>query len=385
VPDKRRAEERPDRQTKGADPQEDRAPSQEELLREFYPNRTGLRTLLGSPRHACPDRKPLRNRRPLTKLTMNEISTNVTPPAEESSALSVFSSQDNFELAQRAGKMLAASDLVPQQFRGNVANCVIALNIASRIGADPFAVLQSLYIVHGRPAWSSQFLIAMVNASGRYTPLQFRMTGDGDDLTCVAHAKDKETGEPVEGPPVSIQMAKDEGWATKSGSKWVSMAPLMLRYRAGAFFSRIYAPDLCLGMRTMEEEVDIREAKPAPSKGIFPTRPKPEPEPEPKPEPVPIEINGAQDPAPVEVMPPEPEPEPEVDEKQAALTSVLEKITESEASGEDIESVLRGRKVLGAKGSIAMLGTAKLNEILGNWLEIEADALNRFQAMPFED
>ena len=314
---------------------------------------------------------------------MNEISTNVTQAAEEATALSVFSSQDNFELAQRAGKMLAASDLVPQQFRGNVANCVIALNIASRIGADPFAVLQSLYIVHGRPAWSSQFLIAMVNASGRYTPLQFRMTGDGDDLTCVAHAKDKDTGEAVEGPPVSIQMAKDEGWATKSGSKWVHMAPLMLRYRAGAFFARLYAPDLCLGMRTMEEEVDIRESQPAPSKGIFPTRPKPKPKPEPKPEPEPIEINGAQDPAPVEVMPPE--PEPVVDEKQAALTSVLEKITESEASGEDIESVLRGRKLLGDKGTIARLGTAKLKEILGSWLEIEADALNRFQPMPYED
>ena len=285
---------------------------------------------------------------------MNEISTNVTQAAEEATALSVFSSQDNFELAQRAGKMLAASDLVPQQFRGNVANCVIALNIASRIGADPFAVLQSLYIVHGRPAWSSQFLIAMVNASGRYTPLQFRMTGDGDDLTCVAHAKDKDTGEAVEGPPVSIQMAKDEGWATKSGSKWVHMAPLMLRYRAGAFFARLYAPDLCLGMRTMEEEVDIRESQPAPSKGIFPTRPKPK-------------------------------PKPEVDEKQAALTSVLEKITESEASGEDIESVLRGRKLLGDKGTIARLGTAKLKEILGSWLEIEADALNRFQPMPYED
>ena len=183
---------------------------------------------------------------------MSSLSTDVTQAAEEASALSVFSTNDSFELAQRAGKMLAASDLVPQQFRGNVANCVIALNIASRLGADPFSVLQSLYIVHGRPAWSAQFLVAMVNASGRFTPLQFKMTGQGDDLTCVAHAKDKETGDPVEGPPISIRMAKEEGWHGKSGSKWKTMPDLMLRYRAGAFFARIYAPDLCLGMRTMD-------------------------------------------------------------------------------------------------------------------------------------
>ena len=311
---------------------------------------------------------------------MSELTTNITEATEEATALSVFSNSNSFELAQRAGKMLAASDLVPQQFRGNVANCVIALNIASRLGADPFAVLQSLYIVHGRPAWSSQFLIAMVNASGRYTPLQFRMTGTGDDTTCVAHAKDKETGEVVEGPPVSIKMAKDEGWATKSGSKWVHMAPLMLRYRAGAFFARLYAPDLCLGMRTMEEEVDIRDASPQPSKKLFPTRPEPKPEkPEPEPE---IEVNGAAEPIPVEVVA-EPE-QPEVDEKQVALTAVLEKITESDASAEDIEAVLRSRKLLG-QGTVAMLGTAKLQEILTGWLEIESDALNRYKPMPYED
>ena len=274
--------------------------------------------------------------------------------------------------------MLASSDLVPQQFRGNVANCVIALNIASRLGADPFSVLQSLYIVHGRPAWSSQFLISMVNASGRYTPLQFRMTGTGDDTTCVAHAKDKETGEVVEGPPVSIKMAKDEGWATKSGSKWVHMAPLMLRYRAGAFFARIYAPDLCLGMRTMEEEVDIRDATPAPSKRLF-SAPKPEPEPEPEtePEPEPIEVSEA-----VEVVAKE---EPQVDERQAALAAVLQQITESAADASDIEAVLRKRKLLGDNSTLPRLGTAKLREILTCWIEIEAEALNKRQPMPFDD
>ena len=315
---------------------------------------------------------------------MNEITQNDTQQAEESSALSVFSSSDNFELAQRAGKMLAASDLVPQQFRGNVANCVIGLGMAQRLGADPFAVLQNLIIIHGRPSWTAQFLIALVNASGRFTPLQFRMEGSGDALTCVAHCKSKETGEVVNGPPISIQMSKDEGWFGRNGSKWQTMPDLMLRYRAGAFFARIYAPDLCLGMRTAEEEVDIREVQPPARKRLFPTRPESPPAPEPAPAPEPIEINLA-DPAPVEVMSPEPEPEPAVNEKQAALTSVLEKITESAASGEDIEAVLRARKLLGEGGTIAMLGTAKLNEILGCWLEIEADALNRFQPLPFDD
>mgnify|MGYP003147922283 CR=1 FL=1 len=320
---------------------------------------------------------------------MSEIQT--IPSSEESASrsLSVFADNDSFELAQRAAKLLAASDLVPQSFRGSIPNCLLALNIAHRLGADPFSVLQNLFVVHGKPSWSASFLIAMVNSSGRFTPLQFRMSGSGDDLTCVAHAKSKETGEPVEGPPVSIRMAKEEGWHGKPGSKWAgAMAPLMLRYRAGAFFSRIYAPDLTLGMRTAEEEMDIQVVN-SPAK-LFEAAP-------PKTLPVrpsqPIEITEADliaalpedsplQPEPVEVEVVEPEPEP--DPKAEVLTEVLELITNSKAKGADVETVLRRKRILGANGTIAMLGQTKLGLIKADWIEIEAAALNPVEPVPFD-
>jgi hypothetical protein len=62
-------------------------------------------------------------------------------------------------------------------------------------------------------------------------------------------------------------MAKAEGWSTKSGSKWLTMPELMLRYRSAAFFARIYAPDITLGMQTAEEVYDaepIRNVTPRP-------------------------------------------------------------------------------------------------------------------------
>ncbi|WP_252151905.1 hypothetical protein [Acinetobacter sp. ANC 4177] len=51
-------------------------------------------------------------------------------------------------------------------------------------------------------------------------------------------------------------MAVKEGWYQKNGSKWQSMPEQMLRYRAASFFGRIYAPDLLMGLRTQEEELD---------------------------------------------------------------------------------------------------------------------------------
>jgi hypothetical protein len=166
-----------------------------------------------------------------------------------------------FELVQRQAKMLSASTLVPKEFQGNMGNCAIALNIAKRLGADPFMVIQNIDIIHGRPSFRATFLIAMVNASGRFTPLQFRMSGEGASRSCVAWAKDKETGDVIEGTEITMAMAKAEGWSTKSGSKWVTMPEQMLRYRAAAFFARIYAPDITLGMQTSEEMRDIEPVR----------------------------------------------------------------------------------------------------------------------------
>jgi len=56
-------------------------------------------------------------------------------------------------------------------------------------------------------------------------------------------------------------MAAAEGWATKAGSKWKTMPELMLRYRAAAFFGRLYAPDILMGMQTAEEAVDVVSVK----------------------------------------------------------------------------------------------------------------------------
>ena len=295
---------------------------------------------------------------------MNEPTDIIPHQAENASALSIFNNSDQFELAQRAGKMLASSDLVPQQFRGNIPNCVIALNIASRLRADPFAVLQSLYIVHGRPAWSSQFLIAMVNASGRYSPLQYRMTGQGDSAACVAWAKHIETGDVVEGPEVSIDMAKKEGWYGKSGSKWQTLPALMLRYRAAGFFARLYCPDLCLGMRTMEEEVDIQKNPARESAPIFVPPKDAAPEPS--------MVNGVET---VIIDAEETRKEDEPDPRAAALSDVLDLVTTSKASPNDIETVLRARGVLRDTGTIPRLGEAKLRDIANEFDSIEAEAL----------
>lgn len=165
-------------------------------------------------------------------------------------------SVNGFEHAQRVAKMLSASSLIPKDYQGNIQNTMIALEMANRIGASPIMVMQNLYVVLGKPSWSGPFIIASLNSCGRFSPLRFIKDGKDDDYGYSATARDS-SGELLEGPKVTWKMVKEEGWYSKAGSKWKTMPELMFRYRAAAFFGRLYAPDILMGMQSAEEVYDV--------------------------------------------------------------------------------------------------------------------------------
>ena len=172
---------------------------------------------------------------------------------------SVFSGIQAFEDAQRIAKALASSTLIPPQFQGQqgFANCLVALEIANRMRMSPFQVMQNLHIIHGRPSWSSQFIIGLINGCGRFSPLRYDVTGQSDTLACTCVATELASGNDLRGPTVTMAMAKKEGWATKPNNKWQTLPDLMIRYRAAAFWGRLYIPELLVGIQTQEEVVDI--------------------------------------------------------------------------------------------------------------------------------
>ncbi len=202
-----------------------------------------------------------------------------TEPVEQQTALALaeprdsavmpgFNSESSWKLANRIGQAFAASTLVPAQYQGNVANCIVALEMANRMGASPLMVMQNLYIVHGNPGWSAKFLIGCFNQCGRFSALRYEWNKDRTE--CRAWAIEKSTGERIDGPKVSMQMAQAEGWSSKSGSKWKTMPELMLMYRSAAFLIRTYAPEISLGLHTDDELLDMAPplAPPAASTSI---------------------------------------------------------------------------------------------------------------------
>ena len=208
------------------------------------------------------------------------------------------------EALQRGGNLLSSSSLVPEVYRrwkvekdgtrsenpSGLANCVVALNMATRIGMDPIMCMQNLNVIEGRPSWSSVFIIASINQCGKFSPLRFDLSPLGDETeanfkytewepnpanpgknrpvektgtlkvkhqSCRAWAIEKATGQRLDGPEITIQMALDEGWIQKRGSKWRTMQEVMLRYRAASMFGKLYAPELLLGLQSAEEVQDV--------------------------------------------------------------------------------------------------------------------------------
>jgi len=173
----------------------------------------------------------------------------------EKRQVSVYSDVNLYNNALKMAEGLAKSDLVPDNYKGKPESCLIAIDVARQIGArSPLFVMQNLFVVKGKPSWSGQYCDAIVRAN--FKKVKVDLSGEGDERGCQVTAYD-ENDNYCEGTRITIKMAKQEGWFSKTGSKWQTMPDLMLQYRAFAFFARIHCPDKLLGIHDEFENVDI--------------------------------------------------------------------------------------------------------------------------------
>lgn len=153
---------------------------------------------------------------------------------------------------------LCKADIIPQAYKGKVADTAIAIDMANRMGVSPMMVMQSMYVVKGKPSWSGQACLSFIRA--KFTDVKVIYVGakGTDDRGCYVKATDKD-GDVLEGTTVTMSMAKAEGWT--SNPKWRNMPEQMLAYRAASFFARVHCPETLMGVQVEGEVED--SSKPA--------------------------------------------------------------------------------------------------------------------------
>lgn len=168
--------------------------------------------------------------------------------------------RDNWEMATNLSK----SDLVPDNYKNKPENVIIALGMSQQTGLPPFTIMQNLNIVRGKASFSGSFCRTLIEKTGKYASLDLKYIGEKGKDSYGAYLQGiRRDGSIVDGPQVTIEMAKKEGWYSKKDkygnetSKWQTMPELMLGYRATAFFARLYEPSALNGVYTSEELDDI--------------------------------------------------------------------------------------------------------------------------------
>lgn len=188
----------------------------------------------------------------------------ITTPADNSvfKNAGIPTMWNDVKLMQNAWKMatvISKTSIVPDAYKDNAGSCLIAIDIANRMGLSPIMVMQNSQTVKGNFTWKGSACKGLIDNCGRFKQTEYVFIGEKNTSNwgCYMKAFDTETGKMVTGTTVDMQMAKDEGWLDKSGSKWKTMPELMLQYRAATFFARTNCPQVLMGFNTTEELIDI--------------------------------------------------------------------------------------------------------------------------------
>ena len=174
---------------------------------------------------------------------------------------------ENMGRAYQLAKVISEASIIPDTYKNKPSDCMIAIDMASRMGVSPLMVMQSLYVVKGKPSWSGQACMSFIQANPNFRNVAPVYVGEpgSDSRGCYISAERTSDGAEVRGVCVTIAMARAEGWL--SNRKWVTMPDLMLAYRASAFFARVYCPSVLMGV-SVEGEIEDITAKPNPEKGV---------------------------------------------------------------------------------------------------------------------
>lgn len=210
----------------------------------------------------------------------------------ESSALAVHSASSyallmdpsSLERLERIADLMASGKTtIPQHLRGSKGDCFAVVLQSMQWGMNPIAVAQKTHLVNGTLGYEAQLVAAVINSSGVVKD-RFSFEWFGDWTKIVGRFKEVESrtkkddnGNPKKYIVPAWKQEDEHGlgvrvWATLKGESqprvlellltqartrnstlWTEDPKQQLAYLAEKRWSRLYAPDVILGVYTADE------------------------------------------------------------------------------------------------------------------------------------
>lgn len=150
---------------------------------------------------------------------------------------------DQIALAQQ----LAASNLLPDQYRKNPSNLLWAIQYAQALGVHPMTAVTGISVINGRPTASAQLIGGLVRRAGHKLRVE---SSDTRAVAIVIRADDPEYEFRVEW---TMERAKKAGLGTRG--PWLQYPAAMLAARAITEVARMAAPECLFGVIYTPEEL----------------------------------------------------------------------------------------------------------------------------------
>ena len=147
-------------------------------------------------------------------------------------------------------KLLADSGMIPEAYRKQPANVLVAIEHGQALGLAPIVAVQQIVVVKGRATMEAKLMITLARKAGHIV----RLEGDGEHATCTLILAD-DPGHPRK---VTWTRATAEAHGLWGQGHWAKDPALMLQYRAASQAIRLHAPEVLSGVdHTPEEAAEI--------------------------------------------------------------------------------------------------------------------------------
>lgn len=169
-----------------------------------------------------------------------------------------------------ANLMAESSVTLPAHFRGKAADCLAVVMQSMQWRMNPFAVAQKTHIVNGTLGYEAQLVNAVVISMA---PTKDRLHFDwfGDWKNVSKDDKSHDRGVRVwatlkgEDEPRELVLTMGQVGSVRNSPLWANDPRQQIAYLAIKRWSRLYCPDVILGVYTPDEieEIDITPRAPA--------------------------------------------------------------------------------------------------------------------------
>lgn len=183
-------------------------------------------------------------------------------------------------------RAVASGSLLPDQYRNNPANVLIAVGLGQSMGLSPAESLYRITVIQGKPTASAELIAANVRKAGH----RLRITGDETSATATIIRADD--------PDYEFTVTRDLAWAKSmkltEKDNYRKQPGTMLQWRAITAVARLACPEALYGVAYSSDEMYDSPPTHTASSGLAAALQTSDPEPTPDDSLPPVESSGSE-------------------------------------------------------------------------------------------